>query len=228
MKSDENVTAKTGLITKIASIASLLALAGVIFILLTNRQHLSGPLDKTAAKSSDQTQKGIAGGTRMAFVMADSVQNNYLMTIHFLDSIEKRFRSMEGDLMRKKQSYQKRVNTYYHDAQSGLLPESTAQKIERNLEKEGSEIAELEENYAGRINDLQLKLNIIYFDSLWNFLERRKEEMGFDMVVGYQQGLTNIFFADHTINITDQVIELLNKEYIEKYPLRKNLKKKVK
>lgn len=209
---------------KISLILSLVALAGMIFILVVNGIRPAG--NDLKPTPIVQGSGGPVTGTRVAYVRADSVQNNYLMTIHFLDSIERRFRSMENDLMEKKKGYEKKIQNYYRDVQSGLLKESAALGIKEKLEAEGDNIASLEEGYTTRINDLQLKLNVIYFDSLWNFLERSKQAIGFDMVVGYQQGLTNIFFADKNLDITHQVIELMNQEYAEKYPDRKNLKKK--
>jgi outer membrane protein len=210
----------------LALIFSLIALAGFMFVLLTK----GGDSKSTPAPRAVSTvnSDGTVPGTRVAFVRADSVQNNYLMTIHFLDSIEKRFRSMENDLMGKKSDYEKKINNYYRDIHSGLLKESAALQIKERIEKEGDDIARLEENYTSRINELQLKLNIIYFDSLWNFIDRHKAHFGVDMVVGYQQGLTNIFFADASMDITDEVIALMNEEYAAKYPNRKDLKKKKK
>ncbi|HRZ41111.1 MAG TPA: OmpH family outer membrane protein [Bacteroidales bacterium] len=210
--------------SRLPLLLSLLALAGVVFILAVHgfKPREAGHTPQPMVKSSGEP----VTGTRIAYVRADSVQGNYLMTIYFLDSIERRFRSMENDLMEKKKGYEKKVSNYYRDVQSGLLKESAALQIKEKLEVEGDQIAETEENYTKRINDLQLKLNIIYFDSLWNFLERHKEAIGFDMVVGYQQGLTNIFFADKGLDITQQVIDLMNQEYLAIYPNRKDLKKK--
>ncbi len=213
-------------ITWIALIVSLIAVAGVIFTLITTSGK-STTVNPRAVKGTTVDGAAISG-TRVAFVKADSVQNNYLMTIHFLDSIERRFKSMENDLVAKKTELQKKVQNYYRDVQSGLLKESMALQIKERIEAEGDNLAELEESYTNRINDLQLKLNIIYFDSLWSFIERNKEVFGVDMVVGYQQGLTNIFYADDSMDITQQVIELMNEEYLVIYPDRKNLKKKKK
>lgn len=213
-------------ITWIALIVSLIAVAGVIFTLITTSGK-STTVNPRAVKGTTVDGAAISG-TRVAFVKADSVQNNYLMTIHFLDSIERRFKSMENDLVAKKTELQKKVQNYYRDVQSGLLKESMALQIKERIEAEGDNLAELEESYTNRINDLQLKLNIIYFDSLWSFIERNKEVFGVDMVLGYQQGLTNIFYADDSMDITQQVIELMNEEYLVIYPDRKNLKKKKK
>ncbi len=210
--------------SRLPLLLSLLALAGVVFILVVHgfSPKKGAVVPQPMVKSSGD---GV-GGTRIAFVRADSVQNNYLMTIHFLDSIERRFRSMENDLMDRKKGYEKKIQNYYRDVQSGLLKESAALQIKEKLEIEGDQIAQLEESYTTRINDLQVKLNVIYFDSLWNFLDRSKAAIGFDMVVGYQQGLTNIFFADQGLDITQQVIDLMNQEYTALYPDRKDLKKK--
>ncbi|MFO7723377.1 MAG: OmpH family outer membrane protein [Bacteroidales bacterium] len=217
----QDLTAKPSRVPLLALIFSLIAIAGFLFLTLT-RGNITTP-DPSPRVISTINGDGSVSGTRIAFVRADSVQNNYLMTIHFLDSIEKRFRSMENDLMGRKKDYEKKIGNYYRDIQSGLLKESAALQIKERLEKEGDDIARLEESYTSRINDLQLKLNIIYFDSLWNFLDRHKAHFGVDMVVGYQQGLTNIFFADAEMDITEDVTALMNEEYIARYPNRKDL-----
>lgn len=218
---------KISQITRLSLLLSLVAFVGLIFLLVSPGSRKSQETTYRAqpvAGSHGET----GAGTRIAFVRADSVQENYLMTIHFLDSIERRFKSMEQDLMSKKNDYEKKVHNYYRDIQSGLLKESGALQIKEKLENEGDNLAKLEENYANRINELQLQLNIIYFDSLWNFIDRHKADFGVDMVVGYQQGLTNIFFADASLDLTKQVIDLMNNEYIERYPDRKNLSKRKK
>jgi Skp family chaperone for outer membrane proteins len=128
--------------------------------------------------------------------------------------------------MSKKKDLEKRVGNYYRDIQSGILKESLALQIKEKLEAEGENLGNLEAGYSTRINDMQRNLNVIYFDSLWNFIDRHKAEFGVDMVVGYQKGLTNIFFADEALDITAQVIDMMNAEYIARYPDKKNLKKR--
>jgi len=213
-----------GRMVKVTLALSIIAVLGVLFLLFTRNQALEPAVVKPVSlTSSDGTT---IEGTRVAFVRVDSVQNNYLMTIHFMDSIEGRFKSMERDLTNKQGELQKRVQNYYRDIQSGVLQETMALKIKEQIEKEGDQLAALEEGYSNRIADLQLQLNIIYFDTLWNFLSRHKETFGVDMVVGYQQGLTNIFFADQALDLTTSVIELMNAEYVEKNPGRKTKNKK--
>lgn len=212
---------------KVTFVLALLALAGVIFLFARKPANHKGAAKPVFAQVEGEGNSGVTG-TRIAFVRDDSIQNNYLMTIHFLDSIERRFKSMEGDLMAKKSDLEKRVNNYYRDIQSGILKENLALQIKEKIEAEGDNIAKLEAGYSNRINEMQVNLNRIYFDSLWNFIERHKAEFGVDMVVGYQQGMTNIFFADEALDITDQVIEMMNAEYIARYPDKKNLKKRKK
>jgi len=208
----------------VALAVGLISLAFSLFLLFSGKD--SG-LPVTVQPFSLTTADGSAiQGTRVAFVRVDSVQDNYLMTIYFLDSIQRRFTSMERDLNNREGDLQKRVQAYYRDIQSGVLQETMALRIKEQIEKDGEELANLQENYARRIQEIELQMNIIYFDSLWNFLERNKEMFGVDMVVGYQKGLTNIFFADRALDITAPVIELLNAEYGVRYPARKNAKKR--
>jgi outer membrane protein len=218
---------KSSTLIRLTFLVALLALAGVIF-LFASKSGNTKPSAKPVFATSDEGGASAAAGTRVAFVRDDSIQSNYLMTIHFLDSIERRFKSMEGDLMAKQKELEKKVNNYYRDIQSGILKESLALQIKEKLEAEGENLANLEAGYTNRMNEMQLKLNVIYFDSLWNFIERHKAEFGVDMVVGYQQGMTNIFFADNSLDITAQVIEMMNAEYIERYPDKKDLKKRKK
>lgn len=214
---------KISQMTRLSLLFSLIAILGAAFLLF--RYSTPGASEKKP-QAHVTTHGEMPAGTRIAFVRADSVQENYLMTIHFLDSIERRFKSMEHDLMSKKNEYEKKVFNYYRDVQSGLLKESGALQIKERLEQDGDNLSRLEDSYASRINELQLNLNIIYFDSLWNFIERHKGFFGVDMVVGYQQGLTNIFFAGSDLDITRQVIDMMNEEYIARYPDRKVTKKK--
>ncbi len=214
----------SGRMARIALVLGILSLLGVIFLLFTrNHQTTSTPVQPIALSTADGSA---VEGTRVAFVRVDSVQDNYLMTIHFLDSIERRFKSMERDLMNKQSDLEQRISAYYRDIQSGVLQEPMALRIKEQIEKDAEQLARLEDNYTSRMADLQLQLNIIYFDSLWSFLARNKETFGVDMVVGYQQGMTNIFYADPAIDLTAPVIEMLNTEYVARYPKRKSLLKR--
>jgi Skp family chaperone for outer membrane proteins len=207
----------------VALAVSVISLGLALFLLVSRQSTtLPGTIQPVSLTTADGST---VQGTRVAFVRVDSVQNNYLMTIHFLDSISRRFKSMERDLINRQGDLQKRVQAYYRDIQSGVLQETMALRIKEQIERDGDELATLEENYTRRISDMELQMNIIYFDSLWNFMERNKEMFGVDMVVGYQQGLTNIFFADRALDITTPVIEMLNAEYASRYPARKNIKK---
>jgi len=227
LANESQVHHKSATLIRLTFVVALLALAGVIFLFATKSGNTK-PAAKAVFATSDAGGASGAAGTRIAFVRDDSIQSNYLMTIHFLDSIERRFKSMEGDLVVKQKDLEKRISNFYRDIESGLLKESLAQQMQMKLKTEQENLANLEAGYTTRINEMQRNLNVIYFDSLWNFIERHKAEFGVDMVVGYQQGLTNIFFADDALDITAQVIEMMNAEYIARYPDKKNLKKRKK
>jgi outer membrane protein len=58
-------------------------------------------------------------------------------------------------------------------------------------------------------------MNQLLMDSLNNFLKRYNEKMNFDYIFSYNRG-GSILTANDSLDITNEVLKLLNEEFVQK------------
>ncbi len=203
----------------------IIALVALIGFALLFIQFLANPLPVKEKENTNLNLPATNEGVRIAFVYVDSLQQNYAMAQYYRDSIQKRIDGMQATITKKENAYRQKASSFIKNVNDGTLSEQMAQNIRTDLAKEEEAIYKLQEDYSERFSKLEYDLNMIYLDSIWDFLNRNKEEMGYDIVMGFQKGATNLYFVDDALDITNKVLEALNKAYYEKYPHRKKEKK---
>jgi outer membrane protein len=82
---------------------------------------------------------------------------------------------------------------------------------------EQQKLYELREKYSAEIARQEYDLNLVLIDSLNNFLSRYNKTVNYDYILSYSRG-GNILVANDSLDITNSVIKLINKEFTDSKP----------
>lgn len=198
---------------KISLILSVIAIIGLLaFVILDFTEKEDNEADKV-----DQTMPVISSGSNsLVFVDSDQVLQEY-------DLVTKLTNDMENDRKRKDASFSARQKEYETDAayfqqqvQQQSISEESAQQIYEQLMLKQQELYELQDQYAAELAQKEFEMNMVLLDSIRNYLKRINLQYNYDYILSYN-ATGNLLLGKDTFNITQQVIEGLNKEYTIKY-----------
>ena len=158
------------------------------------------------------SQKLSSGAATIAYVNSDSILEHYDLVKSMREELEKKSAVMEAELKRKQASFEKDAAYFQEQVNKRTISEASAQEIYAQLMAEQQKLYELREKYSAEIAQQEYQLNLVLVDSLNNFLGRYNEKMGFDYIFSYNRA-GNILVANDSLDITNQVLKLINKEY---------------
>ncbi|MFN4144200.1 MAG: OmpH family outer membrane protein [Runella sp.] len=163
-------------------------------------------------------QESIAEATKnkkIVYVQADSLLKNYEYYKDFQKEFESKGFQLENDLANKGRNFQNKVAFFQQRAQQGTLTQDQAQAAQQQLGKEEQEIAKYRDDQLRKLDEERLKKTEEFYNNIFDYIKRYNKENGYEFVLGYSKG-GGILFADASLDVTQKMIEGLNKEYKEK------------
>ena len=173
--------------------------------------HFIG-IDGKTTETKDITVTKIAkkGELTIAFVRSDSLWEKYELvnkSKKTLDSLEENFRNqMQYRANKFKADYSNYVNT------AASLSLSQQKATESELTKRQDDILKFKERRSEELMLQKDELNRVLQDSILNFINRYNKKANYTYILEYAK-LSGILFADEAYDITDDVVDGLNKEH---------------
>lgn len=194
----------------ILNIVMLLGLVALYVIFFTR----SSNGDSGVAQSVRKLNTGSLG---IAYVNSDSILTNYALVKKMRGDLTAKSSRLEAEITAKQKAYEKDAAYFQEQVTNKSISEQSAQEVYQSLMKEQQKIVDLRDKYSADLQQHEFNLNIMLLDSVTNFLKRYNTKYKFDYILGYNKG-GNIYLANDTLNITNDVIREINKEYFAKNP----------
>ena len=194
----------------IMNVFTLLALAALYIIFFT--KNSSG--DSGVINSVRKMNSGTLG---IAYVNSDSILVNYALVKKMRGDLTAKSSRLETEITAKQKAYEKDAAYFQNQVNNKTISEQSAQEVYQSLMKEQQKIVDLRDKYSADIQQHEFNLNVMLLDSVTNFLKRYNTKFQFDYILGYNKG-GNIYLANDTLDITNDVIREINKEYFAKHP----------
>lgn len=155
------------------------------------------------------------GGLKIAFVNSDTIKAHYELVKQLQKNLETKYSQYDAEIAGKQKALEQRSRDLQQKFEAKQMSMDEAQRMDEQLKAEGQKLYQLNQDYTNRMSDEEMRLNIVFVDSIHNFLKRYNSGLGFDYILGYSKG-GGILLAKDTLDITSAVLEGLNKEYKEK------------
>lgn len=177
----------------------------VMFTMSCSKENNSAQSTKKAQPS--EGEKGVT----VAFVDLDSLMAKYQYYLDCSELLEKKRTSISNTLNNKGIALQKEMGDFQEKLQSGTISQDQATKMQAALVKKQSQLQSLQDNLAEEFQKEQDKYNAALHDSIDNFLASYNKTAGYTYILSRSND--NILLADPKCDITDEVINGLNKRY---------------
>lgn len=194
----------------IINVVLLIGLVILYFIVLK-------PSNKGVNENMAIQQKLSTGSISIAYVNSDSILAHYDLVKSMRTSLETKTSALESELKRKQASFEKDAAYFQEQVNKQTISEASAQEIYTELMGEQQKLYELREKYSAEIARQEYDLNLVLIDSLNNFLSRYNKTVNYDYILSYSRG-GNILVANDSLDITNSVIKLINKEFTVSVP----------
>ena len=173
------------------------------------------PADKVKGGSGLPKAEAAAKGGEIAFVEVDSLATAYQFCIDGQKELEAKHNTFRQQLAAKERALQTAAEQFQKKYQSGgFTNEADFNKAQGALQTQQLQLQkfqdQLETQMAEATNAYQQTLR----DSLNNFLKEYNKDRRYKMILS--KSGDNMLYADKSLDITDEVINGLNKRYKKK------------
>jgi outer membrane protein len=188
-----------------STILSVIAVIGVVVLF---GLHFSG--DKNVTTNSKTPSAANDGRFKVAYVDIDTFEEHYDFLRSKREEFNKRQQSMQNELERSAQQYQKNVESYQRKAQSGGMTQAEGEATEKQLLQMQQSLRLREQALTEQLVKEKDAFNKKLHDELDTFLKEYNKNKGYDYILSYSEEASQILLADEKYNITDDVIKGMN------------------
>lgn len=200
-------TCKTCSCNKLSFYFSLASLLGVIVLFILYFFVNKGE-DAINNEVSNIQKKTVSIG----FVNSDTIMENYSLVKNMKDSLEAKQTAAEASFTSQQTAFENSVLDYQTKMKANSLSIEEATKTETLLTQQQEYLYKLNEELSTKLAEEEVKMNAMLQDSIMNFLKRYNKKYNFDYILGFAPG-SGILYANDSLDITNDVLDGLNKDY---------------
>jgi len=190
-----------------------------IFILLyssrnaENQEESSSSVkDETSDVNADNKEKkSVAYTGKIAFINIDTLNEKSEFVGDLVKKLKASKTQIEASLESLQQQYQQKIKEYQTSASAGIAPESElaakAKEIQA-IEKEAQNKQIQMDNLAMELNEK----NEIFQREVKKLIEKEYGSR-YDFILSYSDAIPSLLYGNPGCDITNEVVELINKEY---------------
>ena len=182
--------------------------------------------NNSSPKMDDKPEQGSAtatDGMRIAYVEVDSLMSQYEFCKEYMAVLQKKSNNARNTITQKGKQLQAAAENFQQKLQNnGFTSREQAESVQAAIQRQDQDLQELQSRLGAELDAETAKYNNALRDSLQNFLKDYNKTKKYDLIIS--KAGDNILFADKKFDITNDVINGLNKRY--KSTLKDGAKKK--
>ncbi len=195
----------------ISIIALVISLGFGAYTIIANCACCKAECTETA--TSDVEEIEIAEGSFVYFQL-DRILKEYDMANDLTSVVESKMQNVQEQLANRQKKLQKDFDAFNEKWQKGLMTQSTAQAQAEKLDKKKAELEQWANTKQNEmLEEQQVTMNQI-LDAIQTYVNAYNEEKGYAMIFA-NQASAPIITANSGLDITDEIIEGLNEEYVK-------------
>ena len=188
-----------------------------LLILKQNHQCPSTPSHQKEPNNLSQksnTTPSTSPPIRIAFVNIDTLNEKYLYIADYVKIMKKKKETIEAQLQAMITQFQQDYENFQQSVQAGIAPQAELEKQKRKLEQQQKDIQNKQLQMDNLSIELQEKNEQLQKD-IKEFMKRFNNGK-YDYILSYSEVLPNVLLANPQYDITNDVLNALNKEYLQK------------
>ncbi len=183
-------------------------LAAAAIVALASCNNASPKMDEQPATANDNA----TGGVKIAYVEVDSLMTQYEFCKEFTLILQKKSNNARNTLNQKGQALQSAMANFQQKLNNnGFTSREQAESQQAAIQRQQQSLQELQARLENELGNETAKYNEGLRDSLQHFLAAYNKDKKYDLILTKQGD--NILLANKRYDITNDVINGLNKHY---------------
>lgn len=150
----------------------------------------------------------------IAYVQLDEILDQYDMANDLRSVVETKVGNIQAEINRRGKKLESDVTSFQDKINKGLMTRSVAEAQQAKLEKQQQEFNDYAQKKQNEINEEQVVMMNQISDAIKTFVEKYNETAGYAMILCNQGGVP-ILTGSASLDITDEILEGLNAEYVK-------------
>lgn len=189
----------------------VLALSIVILFVLHFTQR-SSETTEFAPQSADSS--GVVARLPIAYVNVDSLLLHYNYSIDLNEVLLRKRENAQATLNQKMRQLETDMAEFQRKHENNaFLSEQSFKNQQQGLIKKQQDLQKLEESLAQELMQEQQSMNNLLRDSIYRFLETYNQKKNYHLILSNTLN-DNVLLAHPMYDITSDIIELLNAQYV--------------
>jgi outer membrane protein len=151
-----------------------------------------------------------AAGVKIAYINADTLDAQYNWLKEQKAQLEQRLRTAESSMAAKKEALMKDAAAFQEKAQTGTVARAELEKEYAALEQRQQKLGEEEMRLSKQLAEQNQKAMKDLMVNVETKLKSLQSQVGYDYILSYSKGGGQVLLANDSLDITKQVLELLN------------------
>lgn len=168
--------------------------------------------NKSESTNADSSAKGgvAAGDLKIAFVHTDSVINKYDFFKKKSEEITEKGKKLDSDLQARAKGFEQEVAMFQQTG--GNLTQNQIRAKQDELMQKEQNLISYRNNLMQELSADESKLLNEVYEQVQEFMKEYANENGIDLILSHTRGGA-IWYGTDAIDVTESVIEGLNKKY---------------
>lgn len=189
---------------KITFIFSLMAVCGLFMTACKTTENKAGDAEQGAA-----IEKGA-----IVYFDLDRVIQEYDMANDLSSEVETKVNAIQKEINRRQKNLENGVKDFTNKVNKGLMTSAVAAEQQRKLQQQEAEFQQYaQQKQAEIMEEQQVMMNQI-LDAIKTYVEDYNTDKEYSMILCNQAGVP-VIVGDAALNISDEIIEGLNAEYVK-------------
>ena len=153
------------------------------------------------------------GNMKIAYVEIDSLLTKYRFCTDLNEMMIRKEENIRTTLNEKAKKLDTAMREFQRKIENnGFVSQESAQQQQARLVKQQQDLQALQEKLGKELADENLKNNLQLRDSINSFIKIYNQSKGYTFIFS-NSGFDNLLYADKAYNITEEIVEGLNKRY---------------
>lgn len=147
------------------------------------------------------------------YVDTDSLWGNYKLVQETEANLKIEKLKLESQFKVKLDAFEKEYMDLQNKASKGLFTMEEAQKKEAELMEKQQKLLELKDDLALKLMEMEQEMNEKIQIAIYDYLKKYRSENNINFVLGYKKGGGAVLFGNDSLEITNSIVDGLNKDF---------------
>ena len=175
--------------------------------------HFTGN-SKTEHMASAEDSRITAGSGDIVYINLDTLVNQYDMYNDLRTELESKVSAIENDLNKKGRALENDMKSFQEKMQKGLLTRSQMETMQNDLMARDQELRNLSQQKQMELAEEESVMYNRVMDAIRTYVDNYNKDKQFSLILTTTAATNSIISGDQGLNITTEVINGLNQEYI--------------